>query len=73
MGRLYIIKNVNLQLISLYWEIGMDISRKQNENWGKSIVQALSKELQNEFPGISGFSERNLWPMAQFYNEYHDI
>jgi predicted nuclease of restriction endonuclease-like (RecB) superfamily len=33
----------------------------------------LSAELQKEFPGVSGFSERNLWLMAQFYIEYHDV
>ena len=63
------LKEVNTQLIRLYWEIGKDISERQGESWGKSIVTVLSKELQNEFPGISGFSERNLWLMTQFYNE----
>jgi predicted nuclease of restriction endonuclease-like (RecB) superfamily len=67
------LKEVNTQLIKLYWEIGKDISEKQGESWGKSIVSVLSGELQKEFPGISGFSDRNLWLMAQFYNEYHDI
>lgn len=67
------LKAVNTQLINLYWEIGKSISEKQSENWGKSIVQTLSAELQNEFPGIGGFSTTNLWLMAQFYTEYHTI
>ena len=67
------LKEVNIQLIRLYWEIGKDISERQGESWGKSIVTVLSKELQNEFPGISGFSERNLWLMTQFYNEYSGL
>ncbi|MCL1815091.1 MAG: DUF1016 N-terminal domain-containing protein [Treponema sp.] len=67
------LKEVNTQLIRLYWDIGRDISEKQGESWGKSVVEFLSRELQKEFPGISGFSERNLWLMTQFYNEYHDI
>jgi predicted nuclease of restriction endonuclease-like (RecB) superfamily len=67
------LKEVNIQLIKLYWEIGKGISERQKESWGKSIVTALSKELQKDFPGISGFSERNLWLMAQFYNEYHEV
>ena len=67
------LKEVNTQLIRLYWDIGKDISERQGESWGKSIVEVLSRELQKEFPGISGFSERNLWLMTQFYNEYHDI
>ena len=67
------LKEVNTQLIKLYWEIGKDISEKQEESWGESIVSVLSKELQTEFPGISGFSERNLWLMTQFYNEYQNV
>ena len=67
------LKAVNIQLINLYWEIGKSIFEKQSENWGKSIVVNLSKELQKEFPEISGFSEGNLWLMAQFYTEYHTI
>jgi len=64
------LKSVNIQLINLYWEIGKSIAAKQSESWGKSIVPTLSKELQKEFPGIGGFSEGNLWLMAQFYSEY---
>ncbi|MDR1878488.1 MAG: PDDEXK nuclease domain-containing protein [Bacteroidales bacterium] len=67
------LKTVNLQLISLYWEIGKSITEKQAESWGKAVVPTLSIELQKEFPGTSGFSERNLWLMTQFYAEYHDV
>lgn len=67
------LKTVNTHLINLYWEIGKSISEKQSENWGKSIVVTLSKELQNEFPGIGGFSVGNLWLMAQFYSEFHTV
>jgi len=66
-------KDVNTHLIRLYWDIGKDISEKQGESWGKSIVPILSKELQSEFPGVSGFSERNIWLMTQFYNEYNEV
>ncbi|GHT15194.1 hypothetical protein FACS1894170_12700 [Planctomycetales bacterium] len=67
------LKAVNVALINLYWEIGRGISEKQDESWGKAIVPTLSKELQKEFPGIGGFSEGNLWLMAQFYNEYSAV
>ncbi len=67
------LKAVNVHLINLYWEIGKSISEKQTESWGKSIVANLSKELQKEFPGVSGFSVTNLWLMAQFYSEYYAI
>ncbi len=64
------LKAVNVHLINLYWEIGKSISEKQAESWGKAVVPALSKELQKEFPKLSGFSTTNLWLMAQFYSEY---
>ncbi len=67
------LKVVNTQLIHLYWEIGKSIAEKQGENWGKAIVPKLSKELQNEFPGIGGFSAGNLWLMSQFYTEYQTV
>ncbi|MCL2436324.1 MAG: PDDEXK nuclease domain-containing protein [Lentimicrobiaceae bacterium] len=63
-------RSVNVQLINLYWDIGESIAKKQKESWGKSVVPKLAEELQKEFPGVGGFSERNLWLMAQFYTEY---
>jgi predicted nuclease of restriction endonuclease-like (RecB) superfamily len=64
-------KMVNTELMQLYWEIGGEIDKKQREQgWGKSVVEALSKELQKEFPGERGLSARNLWRMRSFYVEY---
>jgi len=66
-------KEVNRELIVLYWDIGKSIVEKQEElSWGKSVVETLSKDLQDEFPGIHGFSSRNLWLMRSFYLEYKD-
>jgi predicted nuclease of restriction endonuclease-like (RecB) superfamily len=65
------LKKVNTELIQLYWEIGEEIDRQQREQgWGKSVIEILSKELQKEFPGVQGFSTRNLWRMKNFYIEY---
>lgn len=64
-------KQVNKTLLALYWEIGRSIVEKQKEySWGKSVVETLSKDLQNEFPGMQGFSTQNLWRMRKFYGEY---
>ena len=42
-----------------------------NKNgWGKSIVEVLAKEIQNDFPNVKGFSVSNLWRMRNFYLEY---
>lgn len=64
------LKAVNTELINLYWELGKAISEKQSIGWGKAIVPTLSKELQREFPEMTGFSTTNLWYMVQFYTEY---
>jgi hypothetical protein len=56
----------------LYWELGKFVSEKvQNEDWGKSIVEQLSKDLQTEFSGIRGFSPSNIWRMKTFLVYYH--
>lgn len=66
------LKAVNKEMIELYWEIGRRITEQQNRlGWGKSVVQNLSKDIQQEFPGIKGFGVANLWDMARFYTEYH--
>ena len=60
--------SVNSELISLYWHIGKSISDRQNsEGWGKSIVDRLAADLQQEFQGIEGFSPSNIWRMRAFF------
>jgi len=67
------LKAVNKELVTLYWDIGKLIAERQNrEGWGKSVVERLANDLQNEFPGVRGFSVQNLWYMRQFYLEYYD-
>ncbi|MCG2726798.1 MAG: PDDEXK nuclease domain-containing protein [Elusimicrobia bacterium] len=65
------LKAVNKELILLYWDIGGKIIDKQMAfGWGKSVVENLAKDLQKEFPGIKGFSARNIWYMRNFYRSY---
>jgi predicted nuclease of restriction endonuclease-like (RecB) superfamily len=67
------LKSVNKELINLYWDIGRVIVERQEEyKWGKSVVENLADDLQNEYPGIKGFSARNLWNMRNFYVLYRD-
>jgi len=67
------LKAVNKELIALYWDIGKTIvERQRGETWGKSIVERLAQDLQAEFPGIGGFSARNIWRMRIFYLTYKD-
>lgn len=64
-------RQVNKALISLYWDIGKGIVEKQEKHkWGKSIVEKLAVDLQQEFPGMQGWSSHNLWRMRKFYLMY---
>ena len=67
------ITSVNRELITMYWEIGKIVSEKTaSDGWGKSTVSALSSYLQSNIPSSTGFSERNIWRMKQFYETYKD-
>ncbi|MBI4712603.1 MAG: DUF1016 domain-containing protein [Planctomycetes bacterium] len=62
------LKAVNKELISLYWDIGkMVVGRQEKYGWGKAVVENLARDLQQEFPGILGFSKDNIWRMRKFY------
>lgn len=52
---------VNHELVRLYWTIGKDILAKQgSEGWGTGVIDRLARDLQQEFPGMEGFSPRSL-------------
>jgi predicted nuclease of restriction endonuclease-like (RecB) superfamily len=62
---------VSRELLQLYWKIGLDLSQKlQQEGWGKGLIERLARDLQSDFPGVKGFSARNLWRMRAFYQAY---
>jgi predicted nuclease of restriction endonuclease-like (RecB) superfamily len=65
------LRAVNQQLIGLYWDIGrLIVERQRGDTWGRSVVEQLAQDLQAEFPGLAGFSARNLWRMRDFYQSY---
>jgi len=65
------LRAVNRELIELYWDIGRLIAERQSgETWGRSVVENLAKDLQAEFPGISGFSAANLWRIKNSNDGY---
>ena len=65
---------VNKELVALYWDIGRMIAERQIAGArGDAVVKELAQDLQSEFPGIAGFSWRNLFYMREFYAAYRDI
>lgn len=67
------LKAANKEMISMYWDIGrMIVDRQKKEGWGKAIVENLAADLQKEFPGVQGYSVRNIWYMRTFYASYKE-
>lgn len=67
------LKAVNTELVGLYWDIGrMIVERQRDAEHGAAIAEQLSHDLRAEFPGISGFSRRNVFYMREFYLLYRD-
>jgi predicted nuclease of restriction endonuclease-like (RecB) superfamily len=59
----------NTEQIRFYWELGSDILKQQeNKRWGSRFLDQLSKDMKNAFPGMQGFSKRNLEYMRLLAN-----
>jgi predicted nuclease of restriction endonuclease-like (RecB) superfamily len=65
---------VNKELVALYWDIGkIIVERKMDSTHGDAVAEQLAGDLRVEFPGIAGFSRRNVFYMREFYLAYHDL
>ena len=64
---------VNRELVLLYWQIGHDIlARQQAQGWGAKVIDRLARDLSAAFPGMKGFSPRNLKYMRAFAEAWPD-
>lgn len=65
------IKGVNAQQLALYYSIGGYISANtRTGTWGKGAIDAISSQLQEELPGLRGFSATNLRNMRIFFEAW---
>ena len=65
---------VNKELVGLYWDIGrMIVSRQTDAAHGAAIAEQLAADLRLEFPGVNGYSRRNLFYMREFFLAYRDL
>ena len=61
------LRAVNKELVGLYWDIGrLIVERQLDANHGASIVERLAADLRHEFPGVRGFSRRNVFYMREW-------
>jgi len=71
--RLRTAKLVNKELLALYYAIGKYISvNSRNASWGANAIAVISRNLQEELPGLRGFSEANMRKMRIFYEAWSD-
>lgn len=63
-------QQVNSNLINLYFRIGKRLEK--NSKYGNSFIKNVAESIKLEYPGLKGFSERNLKYMKKFYLEYKD-
>ena len=68
------LRAVNKELVGLYWDIGrIIVERQANAEHGAAIVERLAADLQAEFPGVVGYSRRNIFQMREFFLAYRDL
>ena len=64
---------VNAEALKLYFYVGSYISKKtRTAKWGSGAIDALSKRLQIELPGLRGFSASNIKNMRLFFEYWAD-
>ena len=68
------LRAVNKELVVLYWDIGrLIVQRKMAAKHGQAVAEQLATDLRTEFPGVSGFSRRNIFYMKELYVAYADL
>lgn len=61
----------NARLVIGYWRVGSIINA--HKVWGSKFTQNLSRDIRLAFPGVTGYSPRNLLYMAQLAAAYPDV
>ncbi|MBC9931108.1 PDDEXK nuclease domain-containing protein [Chitinophaga qingshengii] len=62
-------KNVNIEMINLYWQVGEYIHQKiASASWGESTLEELALHILRKHPELKGFTRSNLYKMRQFYS-----
>jgi len=63
-----VVNSANKELILMYYRIGQKL--RDNNNWGSSFIDNLSKDLKLIYPNTKGMSSRNLRYMQKFATTY---
>lgn len=67
-------KLANGETLRLYYSVGKFISlNTRNAKWGSGALKSISNQLQQEMPGLTGFSEGNMRKMRLFYEAWQPV
>lgn len=67
-------KKVNAEVLSLYYAVGRYISTfSRQAEYGTNALKIISNQLQQEKPGLQGFSDTNMKRMRKFYEKWCPI
>ncbi len=70
-SRYIVAKIANTESLRLYFVIGKSVDEQfKSEKWGAKVLTAISERLQQELPGLRGFSAINIKKMRVFYQEW---
>lgn len=65
---------VNREMLSLYFSIGEYVSLHSRAGaWGTAALAVISRQLQQELPGLRGFSVTSLKKMRLFYENWNVV
>lgn len=71
-SRYLVAKMANAASLRLYFTIGHDLDREiEQNNWGDKVLDAVAARLQEELPGLRGFSASNIRKMRIFYQAWN--
>lgn len=67
-------RHVNKEVLALYYWVGNYVSlHSRTDAWNTNAIATISKMLQQELPGLTGFSETNIKNMRIFYEAWSPI
>lgn len=70
-SRYIVAKNANKDLLQLYYSVGGYVSSHSRDGyWGSNSIDTISQLLQQELPGLRGFSTTNIKNMRIFYEQW---
>ena len=73
-SRYRVARQANKEVLFLYYWVGNYVSvNSRNGKWNTNAISVISKLLQQELPGLKGYSEASIKMMRIFYEEWRHI